>query len=231
MRLLHFCLLIALGHGAATAQSARTCRILFLAPAADAPKNIFLNDGKTTQEVELPTLNFSDPYPLASGDLTLRLLSKPPEKDQPPPAEAPGAKVAAATRDLYLLVASDPDNKVAPLRLQVVEANPDKFRKGQSMWFNLTPHAVGGKQGDRTVDLKPNSRAIIDAPVSGFEDYPVKIGYQPADGKPVKSICSGVWRHDPTARNVIFVVLPPNARTPQVKGFIDTRFEGQPKQP
>ncbi|BCU77850.1 hypothetical protein [Luteolibacter sp. LG18] len=217
-------LTLAASAGAAeTPKPARTCRVLFLSPPDNAPKTLFLSDGTATQEVELPSMNFSNVYALPPGNLTLRLLTSLPAKDQPLPANAPAAALAEGVRDCYLLLASDPANPVAPVRIQLIDANPDKFSKGQMLWFNLSPFPIGGQIGRQTLNLKANSRAIAEPPASGFEDYNVKIGYVPAEGKPAEMICSTVWHHDPAARGVIFVYMSPNSRAPRIKGFADSR--------
>ena len=138
----------------ATAQetSQRTCRILFLAAPPDAPKTLFLSDGSSAQQVELPSMNLSKVYPLPSGDITLTMLPAMPQPKVPLPADAPKATVAEALRDIYLLVASDPANKTAPVRFQVINANVDGFRNGQLLWFNLSPHRIGGKIGSETLE-------------------------------------------------------------------------------
>lgn len=158
----------------------RTCRILFLSAPDNAPKKIFLSDGASVQQVELPSLNLSDIYPLVGGDVTLRMLTQPPVEGQPIPEQAPKINVPEAVKDFYLLVASDL-NPVAPLRMQVIDANPSSFRASQMLWFNLTPFTVGGQLGKNSFTMKPNSRFIADPPAEGREDYLVKFGYSPGE--------------------------------------------------
>jgi hypothetical protein len=209
----------------ATAQekSARTCRILFLAAPADAPKTIFLSDGTTSQEVDLPSMNLSKVYPLAAGEITLTMHKALPEANVPLPETAPKAKVAETLRDLYLLVASDPTNKTAPVRFQVIDANVDGFRNGQLLWYNLTRDRIGGKIGSQTLELLPNSKVILKAPSSATGDYNVNIGYLPAGAKRSEPICETVWIHDPKIKNIIFVLPVPNSRIPRIMGFPDYR--------
>lgn len=228
MRQILTVLLIAAGcgsfaEGAAPSKGARTCRILFLSAPDNAPKTIFLSDGTSIQKVALPSMNLSDVYLLGAGDVTLRMFTKPPAEGQPLPEQAPKVKVAEAVNDLYLLVASDPSNPIAPLRMQVIDANPANFRAGQMLWFNLTPFTVGGQVGTNKLNMKPNSRLIADAPASGYEDFPVRLGYLPAADKRAEPFCSTSWRHDPTVRSVVFVIKPEHGRAPRVTGFVDSR--------
>jgi len=201
----------------------RTCRVLFLAAPENAPKSIYLNDGAKTQQVELPALNLSNVYELAPGNITLRLLPSLPTEQQPIPAGSPSVAVPEAINDCYLLVASDPRNTVTPLRCKIVDANPGGFHLGQMMWLNLTPYLVGGQLGSRTLRLKPNSQCIVDSPKEVAGSYPVKIGYDPGNDKKAAMIVSTEWPHNPSGRNVIFVMMLPNSKIPRIKGYSDYR--------
>ncbi len=209
----------------ATAQekAKRTCRILFLAAPPDAPKTLFLSDGSSTQQIELPSMNLSKIYPLANGDITLTMLPAMPLPQVPLPADAPKATVAEAIRDIYLLVSSDPANKTAPVRFQVINANVDGFRNGQLLWFNLSPHRISGKIGSETLDLPPNSKAILKTPATNIGDYNVKIGYVPAGTQRTEPVCETIWLHDPKIKNVVFVLPVPESRIPRIMGFPDYR--------
>lgn len=207
----------------AQTKSQRTCRILFLTAPADAPRKLFLFDGITSQEVELPSMNLSKVYSLAAGDLTLSMLGTKPTADVPLPVGAPKAAVAETLQDIYLLVASDPANKVAPVRFQVINANAEGFKNGQLLWYNLSPHRIGGKIGTETLDLAPNARAIISAPSTTSGDYNVKIGYVPAGTERAEPICETVWMHDPRSKNIVFVVPVAESRIPRIMGFPDFR--------
>jgi hypothetical protein len=204
-------------------KATRTCRILLLGAEENSPKSVYLHDGTTTQKVDLPSLNFSDVYQLAPGNIVLKLCSAPPTEDQPVPAAAPSAPVPDATTDCYLLVATDPKNPVVPLRFQVVDANPAGFRLGEMMWLNLTPYRVGGNLGSRTLNMKPNSQTIVSAPADGPGSYPVKIGYDPGNDKKPAMIVSTEWPHNPAGRNIVFVMMLPNSKIPRIKGYSDYR--------
>jgi hypothetical protein len=226
-----YLLLIAalLGVPAAPAQekAVRTCRILFLGGPADAPEKAHLFDGTAAREVELPRMNFSPTYRLAGGDRVLRLLAKAPAKAEEVPPGAPQVKVPEAVRDCYLLVTSDPANRVLPLALQVIDAGSAKFRTGQMMWFNLTANRVGGKVGSRNLAMAPHSRAILDPPAAGNTDYPVNLAFRMPGNERLYPLCETKWLHDPRARAVYFIVGEPGVRTPRVLGFPDFREAGE----
>lgn len=201
----------------------RTCRIVFLNPPANAPKKLYLFDGATSQEVELPKMNFSDVYVVASGDVTLRLLTAPVSKVEEVPAGAPIGKVAAGIEDFYVIASTDPKNQVVPVQLQIIDASAQKFRRGQMMWYNLTANPVGGKLGSQTLALKGQSRAITDAPTSGKEPYDVSLSYTLPNDKRLYPVCETKWVHDPDTRTVVFLFGGANGGVVDLIGFKDFR--------
>lgn len=77
--------------------------------------------------------------------------------------------------------------------------------------------------GSRTLNLKPTSQSIVDSPREGAGSYPVKIGYDPGKDKKPAIIVSTEWQHNPSGRNVIFVMMLPNSKIPRIKGYSDYR--------
>lgn len=213
-----FCILPAKG-------GQRTCRILFLGAPTDAPRSLQLFDGTSAQPVELPRMNFSPVYELASGDITLRLLEKAPEKPEDIPAGAPKAVIREGVSDFYLLVSTDTENKTVPVSMQIIDADSTGFRKGQLLWFNLTPNRVGGKLGTEKLALEPNSRKVTPAPASGSEDYPMDIYYRMPGKDEIWPLCETKWLHNPAARIVMFVLPEAGSRVPRIMGFTDFREE------
>lgn len=225
MRILLFFLAFLSAAAAAPAGKARTCRILFLAAPDDAPEKLHLFDGKASQEVELPRMNLSPVYQLPSGDLTIRLLPAPAGDPKLVDARAPSARIAEEITDCYLLVNPDPKNPVAPVALQVINANPDKLRKGQMLWFNLTSNKVGGQLGTRQLAMEPNSRAIVDNPASGNDGYQVNLSFRIPGDERLYPLCETKWTHDPGSRTIFFILSRAGSRTPRIMGFPDSREE------
>lgn len=211
----------------ASAQEApkSTCRILFLDGPDDAPETLHLFDGATSREVDLPRMNFSRVYELPPGELTLRLLPTAPVDPSAIPSGAPAVKVPATVSDFYLLVTSDPANPVAPVRMSLINANADRLRRGQMLWYNLTDKAVGGVLGSEKVAIKPGSRVVVDPPATGAVNYPVNLSYRIAANDALYPLCETQWLHDPRSRSVAFIVGRPGVRTPRVLVFPDYREE------
>jgi hypothetical protein len=225
---LTFIFLSCVAHG--QEKKTRTCRILFLERPPGTPSTMHLFDGFASREVDLPSMNLSKVYELPPEKISLSLLNKPLTKPDELPTGAPTTIVPEIATDIYLLVMSDPANKVAPVRLQVVHASETKVARGQTLWFNLTEVTVGGKLGSEKIVLKPSSRAVTNAPRSDGGDYPVSLGYHMEGKDHLYPICETRWTHDPRGRNLGFVIARQSSRTPRVFVFPDLR-EDKEKEP
>ena len=200
-----------------------TFRILFLDRPADAPVELYLFDGASSQKVELPRMNLSPVYKLRPGALKLSLLPAPADDPKNIPAGAPSATVPENQTDFYLLVASDRNNKVAPVTLRVVNANDDQLGRGQMLWFNLTDKAVAGTVGREKVALKPGARELVKEPRGGKGDYLVDLYFRVEGDDFVHPLCETSWRHDPRSRSLVFLISEGNRRAPRVFAFYDYR--------
>ena len=207
--------------------NARTCRILYLRAPSGAPTKLHLFDGKSSQEVDLPRMNLSKPYTLPSGRLKLQMLSRPVNNRKKVPENAPHVVIPTNIRDCYLLVSSDPKNTVAPVHMQVINADNDRFRNGQILWFNIGPHLVKGTVGSQKLKLPSRSRKIMNAPANKRENYPVDLSFMITGDKRTHPLCETSWLHDPRSRMVAFVFTEKGRRTPRVLAFPD--FRAPPK--
>lgn len=224
----HFAALFIALLSATHAQEAgkqRTCRILYLDRPSTAPETMHLFDGSVSREVDLPGMNLSKVYDLPKGEISLVLLPAPLANPEELPPGAPSTSVPESATDIYLLVMSDPSNKVAPVRLQVVDASAAKLSRGKTLWFNLTEHTVGGTLGTEKLVIKPMSRAVTDAPRKEAGDFPVNLGYRMKGKEHLYPICQTRWNHDPAARSLGFIITRPGSRTPRVLVFPDSRVE------
>jgi hypothetical protein len=201
----------------------RTCRILFLEGPDSAPRSLHLFDGSGSRKVELPRMNLSQVYELPPGNLNLALLPSPPDDSSKLPAGAPAVRVPEEYTDFYLLLTSDPSNKIAPVSMQVINAGMDRLRAGQMLWFNLTEHQVGGRIGSETLVMRPKSTATLDPPAAGSKDYPVDLSYRIQGKEHLYPICETKWLHDPRNRSLAFIFSKPGTRTPRVLVFSDSR--------
>jgi hypothetical protein len=227
MRAALFLLILSLAATAAE-KSTRTCRILFIAAPESALTTLYLFDGRTAQEVELTRMGFSPVYNISPEAVSLALLPTAPPATATSaaavvPAGAPAARIAASIRDFYLIVSSDPSNQVAPVKMQVVDADVANFKHGQMLWFNLTQNKVGGIVGARKLAINPNARLILDAPANRLEEYHVNIHFVAPGKERPEPLCETNWFHDPRSRSVLFILQPTGSVIPRIQGFPDFR--------
>ena len=209
--------------GLAGAETQRTCRVLFLNGPDDGLETLHLFDGLEFREIDLPRMNFSQVYALPAGPITLKLFKDRPGDPKRLPAGAPSVQLGEDLRDVYLLLFSDPKNKVAPVRVEAVNANEDRIKAGQMLWFNLTDKTIGGTVGSERLRLEPKRRLLMKAPATKAGDYTVDLGYLRKGDERVYPLCETKWRHDPSSRSAAFVMPPSRGRTPRILVFPDYR--------
>ena len=195
----------------AQAAPERTCRIVFPDRPQDAPRSLHLFDGKNSQEVELPSMNLSSVYKLAPDAIQLKLLSAKVEDPKEVPPDAPMVEIPADHTDFVLLVFSDPNNKIAPVKLEAVNLESGTFKTGQTLWVNRTDKTIEGKLGEQTLSLGPGSSKILDAPLSdkgvptsGY--YSASFTYRSGDEGAFEPITEQQWWHDANSRHLGFIV-------------------------
>lgn len=211
----------------AQADQGRICRIVFPERPQDAPKFLHLFDGKNSQEVELASMNLSPTYKLASGAIQLKLLTAQVEDPKEVPPDAPSVDIPADYSDFLLLVLSDPNNKIAPVKLEAVNLDSENFKIGQTLWVNRTDKTIEGKLGEQTLLLEPASSKILGAPVSdkgvptsGY--YSASFTYQVDEKGVFEPISEQQWWHDANSRHLGFIV-DTGGKLPKIFFFRDFR--------
>lgn len=205
----------------------RNCRIVLLDRPADAPKTIHLYDGTTSQEVDLPGVNLSPLYKLAPGAIQLRLLSAKADDPKTVSPDAPSIEIPRHYTDFYLLLSSDPKNKIIPIKLKVINLESENFKLGQAMWINDTDNIIKAELGEQTVSLGPHSSKIVDSPLSNQRGpasgyYIAKFAYQPGANAAVTAITEQSWWHDANSRHLGFIINK-GGRLPEIYFYRDFR--------
>lgn len=182
----------------------RNCRILFLERPANAPKSLHLFDGKVSQQVDLPSMNLSAVYAIASGATQFKLLPEKVDHPETVSPDAPAVEIPSEYTNILLLIFSDPENKVTPVKLTAINLN---FKIGQTLWLNRTDKTIEGKLGEQVLALEPESSKIIDAPL-GNQSAPTSGYFQASftyrvQGSDTNSpISEQQWWHDANSRHI-----------------------------
>lgn len=206
----------------------RTCRLLFLERPQDAPAEAQLFDGTSSHKVSLSGMNFSEVVKLPEGDLVLGMTAGPVAKLEDFPKGAPTVKIPAKISDLYLIVASDPENKVFPVRMLPLDVGGQKIKAGETLWINLTAHAIKGMLGNEPLTVPPGGKVVGKAPLAANGYYKAAFLYQPDAKGELLPIMRKSWWFDGQSKNLGFIVAS-GGRLPSIFTFRDYRDVEEPK--
>ena len=201
--------------------AARKVRAIFIQPGPNAPEKALLWDGKSGFELELPQRNFSPEVNAPEGDLDLLCLTGPPATGKAVPAGAPRVKLPKEWKRSLLLFFPDPSNSAFPARVIAINASEADFKMGHSLVFNVSKATIRGKFGNEVVTVSPGAKAVIKPPVNGKGDYLVAIDSAMPGDKEATPICRTTWRHEPEARQILFVTPEAGRDVPRVWGILD----------
>lgn len=206
----------------AESASKRTCRIVFPERPKDAPKIAYLFDGKESQQVSLPSMNFSPVIPLPSGEITILMTSSEITDLENLPLGAPRLKIPEDAKDFYILVTPDPSNSALPLRMNMVNTSDGKLKPGETLWFNLTEHRIVAKLEDSQLSAPPRGQTVTKAPKKESGYYKAEFAYQPQAKGNLARITEQLWWHDAKSRHIGFIVNT-GGRLPRIYFYRDFR--------
>lgn len=188
------------------AKAGRSCRIVFPERPNHAPKLAYLFDGKKSQQVSLPSMNFSEVIALPPGDIAILMTASEITDPENLPSGAPRLIIPEAVRDFYILVTPDPANPMLPVRMNLVNARDGKFKEGETLWFNLTDHRIIAKLERSQLAVPANGQAVSKAPKSSSGYYKAEFAFQPHSEGEFQRITEQQWWHDAGSRHLGFIV-------------------------
>ncbi len=151
-------------------------------------------------------MNLSGVIKIPAGDLVLAMTFDPVLKPEDLPKDAPKLKISAEVTDFYLIVVSDPENKTLPIRMLPVDIGDKKPKLGQTLWINLTAHAITGKLGNESLTVLPDARVIGKAPLPASGYYKAEFQYQPNGKGEFLQVMRKSWWFDAKSKNLGFIV-------------------------
>jgi len=203
------------------AQDARTCRIIFLGKSMEVPGEAFLFNGMTSRKVTLRNKQFSEVIGLPAGEITLSLCPGEVRSPEQMPAGAPSVKIAAGDTDFYLVITSDTQNQVLPVRLEAIGANGSP-KAGETLWLNRSEHVIRANLGEESLDIAPLQSVVSLAPLKESGYFAAEFQYQIAPREPWLPIMKKSWWFDSTSRNVGFIISK-GPRLPEIFAVRDRR--------
>lgn len=208
-------------------ESKRTCRILFPQKPVDAPSEAYLFDGEKSHKVLLPSLNFSEVVELPQGEITIGMCPNMIDTPKDFPVGAPTVKISNAATDIYLLVFSDPDNKIFPVKIQPIDVGKNDLKAGQTLWINFTKHNIAAMLGTEKVLIEPLKQYISKPPLGESGYFSANFAYQPEGKGSFLPVMKKSWWHDATSRNLGFIIST-GGRLPKIYTFRDRRAPKSP---
>lgn len=200
----------------------RTCRILYVERPGDAPTEAYLFDGVQSHKVLLPSLNFSRVIELPKGDITVGLIPYGIDDPEAFPDGAPTVKIPEQQTDLYLLLSSDPKNKVLPVRIKAININNKNLKPGHTLWINLSKHKIAAKLGKENVMIPPMKITISPPPLTTSGYFLAHFLYQPDSKGKFLPIMKKSWWFDATSKN-LGLIIDSSGRLPKIFTLRDRR--------
>lgn len=201
----------------------RTCRIVFPERPNDSPKVAYLYDGRKSQQVNLPSMNFSKVIGLPRGELTLLLTPDEVTDPENLPPNAPRLKIPENVQDFYIFMSPDPSNPVLPLRMNLVNTSDGRLEPGETLWFNLTEHRIVAMLGDNKMSITAKNSTVSEDPIPESGYYRAKFAFQPQSKGEFFKITEQHWWHDTESKHVGFIV-PTGGKLPRIYYFRDFRL-------
>ena len=200
----------------------RTLRVVFLDRPADAPKSLYLFDGKKSQLIELPKLNLSKIYHIDNASTSLSLTSAKIHSKKSLPSGSPTSQIPAAAKELYLVITSHPENTTNPMKLHLVGTGAQPLQQGEMLFYNLFKRTIEGNIQNHKVQLAPNQQQRIHQAAKTKGSISVQLSFLYRQGKK-RSICNTQWSYTPTQRSIGIIYDTPGKLTPTVQNFLDYR--------
>ena len=201
----------------------RTLRIVFPERPNDSPKIAYLFDGKKSQQVSLPSMNFSEVIALPPGDISVLMTASEITDPENLPTGAPSLNIPESVRDFYILITPDSSNSTFPLKLNMVNVENSKFKEGETLWFNLTNHQIVAQLEGSHLIVPANGQAVSKPPMPQSGYYKAEFAFQPEAKGQLQRITEQQWWHDAGSRHLGFIANT-GGRLPKIYFFRDFRL-------
>lgn len=170
--------------------------------------------------IDLPQYNFTPCYDIPEGDQILRFLPRKYLAGEETPEDAPFVRVPKKWKKVFVLAFHDPGNPTMPLKFRAINASPNKFDNGNTMFINFSSKVIYGMLGDNRLVVKPSSMVVKKNSYPPGEDYFVDLRQMNEDRSQDYRFLTKMFRHYPDQRKIMFIYTPEGSRS--VKYFVTT---------
>lgn len=200
---------------------AHTVRAMFLGATSDSPTEATLVMGEKVITIPLPRRYLSEEIDLPDSPSRAFILPKAPRPDEEIDPATPRVRFPEESNRSLLLFVPDKTNKVFPVRVISLNTSPEKFPAGHTIMFNLSQANIAGKFGDQQIRVAAGKRKVLKPPSSKTGGYPVQIVCKTSEDADWITICSSTWRHNPKARQLMFISPSEGRKFPRVWTVVD----------
>jgi hypothetical protein len=159
---------------------------------------------------------------LPPGDLTIRFTPNVIQEGEAFPAGAPTVKIPERFSNVYLLLYSDPENKVLPFKIKLVGVDGLNLKKGQTLWVNTTKYQVAARTADKSFLLPASSIKVSEPPLKDHGFYLAQFGYRVDPKGEWLPIMKKNWWFDANSMHLGFV-MDTGAKMPRIYTIRDRR--------
>lgn len=186
-------------------ESPRSCRILFPERPKGAPQSAHFFDGKRSQEIRLPSMNFSEVITLPRGHIKLYMTPDEVTAPEKLPPDAPSLDLPEHVEDFYILLSSDSSNPTLPIKMEIIDNSGGKLGPGETLWMNHSDKMIVAALGDVEISINPKSKTVSGSPVSKSGYYKAEFSYLTQIDGEKRRISEQQWWHDTQCRHLGFI--------------------------
>ena len=188
-----------------TLHAERIAKIIYFNKPSSAPKIISAYQLNADPiKVELNEFNFSTPIELSATTKTLIFLPEDYVVKDGLPKNAPRVNIPIHWEKVLIMAFNDPKNQIIPIKLKAINASDSVFKKGDTMYVNLSKSIVYGFVGEEKLLVKPGGTVLTGEPVRNDEAFKVRLQKKDPESGDAQWFIRRTWRYEPTRKGVIF---------------------------
>lgn len=200
----------------------RSCRLVYPERPEGAPKIAYLFDGSKSQGISLSSMNLSEVIELPGGDRTIAMLASAISDPELLPPQAPVMKIPEGVTNFYIIITPDPENKILPIKMNLVDTGGGKLKPGETLWYNFTGHRIAAKLGSAQMTVDPQGRTISKDPMPDSGYYVAQFAFQATGKGAFAPITEQSWWHDANSKHLGFIYSS-GGKLPKIYFYRDFR--------
>lgn len=191
---------------------AREIRAIFLQADRTLPETAHIFSEQLSEDIQLPRRILSPPLSIPRGEIEITVLTEAPIDPKNLPQNAQKLRIPKEWSRCILLFLPSTHSTAFPARVIPINASKGEFPLGHTLIFNFSEANISGKFGDKVVNIRSRSRAILPEPREGRGSYRVDIACTLPEYPEPLLIYGTSWVHTPERRQLMFITPPEGRR-------------------